>query len=658
MIIKHAVDPNYVLFEPEDLKERKALDKFPGLLKQKLVFYAPSRQHVIYNLFTRLKRVIKDIKYTKEIQEVIEGDIVIKEIPENFHFHTPPLKHQRIALRFAYTFGNFLNLSEPGLGKTKVTLDYIWLIQAKKSLIVCPKALLFVWEEETLKHRPELNTYCIQSTDWEKEWPKIKQADVVVINYDKAVAFREHLLKIKFDFIAVDEGLIKNPKTERTQAIVEIGQNIPSRCVMSGTLVNNSPLDVWSPLRFIEPSLVGTSFSKFREEYALISRHNRFITVGFRKQWEIKEILASCGIVMTKAEWLNSLPPKEFKHIYVQMSDEQRDYYHQLSANYLLQIPETDIEVEVDNPLSVLMKLNQISNGFIYYKENIEESLDELYGKESTKRSKDTRKVHVFKEQPKADALLKLINSDEFNRPEESSSGEDTSPVDGANNCSKQHISTGVREDRGTGRVYQSCDSNDGSSSELRIGLRDNETNSRNGNVLHRRYEQRRAIIWYNLSAERDILEQVLNKANIPFLVVAGGEKNIGGVVNTFNNDTSYRFLLCQAKTINYGVTVMGRGDADDDAEREVGVPAFDPRVSDEIFYSINFSLELFLQQQDRIHRIGQTRKCRYWILLTNSKVERKIADRLEQKLICNKEIIVDLMVNLDDWFEEEKEIH
>ena len=80
----------------------------------------------------------------------------------------------------------------------------------------------------------------------------------------------------------------------------------------------------------------------------------------------------------------------------------------------------------------------------------------------------------------------------------------------------------------------------------------------------------------------------------------------------------------------------------DDDGDDDV-LGAFDSKVSDQIFYSVNFSLEVFLQQQDRIHRIGQTRRCRYWMLLTNSKIERTIASRLEEKLICNKEILVDI---------------
>lgn len=699
MIIQLTTDKKYVLFNPENLQERKKLDSFPGLVKQQLQFYCPNKQHVVYNLFNRLQRKIKDIKYTPEIKELIEGDVVIKEIPADFHFHTKPLKHQMIALRFAYTFGNFLNLSEPGLGKTKVTLDYIYLMKFKKSLIVCPKALRFVWEDERETHRPELSVYVVETTDWEKEASSVLQADVVVVNYDKAISLESYLAKQKFEFIAVDEGLIKNPSTERTKSLTRLSKGIEYRSIMSGTLVNNSPLDVFAPLRFIEPSLVGESFSKFRDEYALASRHNRFITIGYRNVPEVKEMLASCSVIMTKAEWLKDLPAKRFHHKYIQMEDVQRDYYHKLASNYLLQL-ENGSEIEVDNPLSVLIKLNQISNGFVYYKDNEEETLNELYGSDSKPRSKAARKTYVFEKQPKAEALIRLINSEEFNRKDKRTFDANNRSIPGSmagageksgrssstgDNASRIRAQMGLGSDNGSisnsgqdgSRNYtsggvSSSDSFDddilrsdrtlldGSGIIPRRHDPDNHTSESLENTNGRRqknlgsYDQkcsrtdRRAIIWFNLAAELEIIERVLSEHKISYNVIKGGEKDVGGKVRRFNKDPSIRFLVCQAKTINYGVTIMGTSEDDFDGDY---VPEFDPRVSDEIFYSLNFSLEVFLQQQDRIHRIGQTQECNYWLLLTNSKIERTIADRLEEKLICNKEILVDIIGTLDDNF-------
>lgn len=580
MILQHTADNKNVLFVPETPRDHKILKEFPGLTKEGLSHYCPNKQNVVYNLYTRMLRKTSSIKATPAIKSMIDGNVSILDLPEDFKFHTEPLTHQRIALRFAYTFGNFLNLSEPGLGKTKVTLDYIWLMQFSKTIIICPKALLNVWVDETEKHRPELSVYIITSTDWAKEKDEIDKANIVVVNYDKAVALEKYLTFQRFDFIAVDEGLIKNPATERTKSLTRLGKSIKYRSVMSGTLVNNSPLDVFAPVRFVEPSLTGEAFGKFRDEYSIASQRNRFITIGYRNIPEVKDILGSCGIIMTKAEWLKSLPPKEFNRITVHMGDTQRDYYHKLASNYLVNIEELGVEVEVDNPLVVMMKLNQISNGFLYYKEDISETIEEVLcdSEKTSKKSKVKRETYYFKEQPKAEALVTLISSSRFNSH------------DNATGC-------------GT-----------------------------------------RSIIWYNLGAELDIISKVLDRENISYLVIKGGDKDLSAKIKTFNNNPKYQFLVCQSKTLNYGVTVMGNSGEKTEAEEDCILPDFDPIVSDEIFYSLNFSLEIFLQQQDRIHRIGQKRKCKYWLLLTNSKVEQTIADRLESKLVCNREVLVDII--------------
>jgi 1-deoxy-D-xylulose 5-phosphate reductoisomerase len=68
----------------------------------------------------------------------------------------------------------------------------------------------------------------------------------------------------------------------------------------------------------------------------------------------------------------------------------------------------------------------------------------------------------------------------------------------------------------------------------------------------------------------------------------------------------------------------------------------FDSKVSDEIFYSVNFSLEVFLQQQDRIHRISQVNDCEYYILLSTSKMDMKVRKALDEKKQLRKEMLVD----------------
>ena len=62
-----------------------------------------------------------------------------------------------------------------------------------------------------------------------------------------------------------------------------------------------------------------TSFSNFRNEYSVQVKpkgKEYNVIVGFRKVPEIRSILESTSIVMTKKEWLK-LPPKIFEDVIV-----------------------------------------------------------------------------------------------------------------------------------------------------------------------------------------------------------------------------------------------------------------------------------------------------------------------------------------------------
>lgn len=572
MIIKDINNKEVVLFEPETIKERSFLEKFPGLLREGLNFYAPGKARIVQNLFHRLSKKVsaEKIKYTPNVQSmVLEGQKHIP-FPEDFYFYTKPLPHQSLALRFMWEQGSCGLLLDPGLGKTKVVLDYIFMMKFKKVIIVCPKPLLYVWEAEILKHRPELSFYVIKSTDWASEAKGVEGAQVVILNYDKAVALETNLQTIKASFIALDEALIKDYTTIRTKSLTKLRASVPYRCVMSGTLVNNTPLDCFSPIRFIEPSLLGEGVTRFKDRYAVTSKYNQNIILGFMDMEEIQTIISACSIVMRKEEWLSYLPKKRFHNIYTKLNGDALDCYNNLVSNWMFEYDGTTYTY--DNPLPRMGKLLQIANGFSYVVE--EDPLEEMEEEvKKPKKSAKDRKVSFFNSNPKVDALKALI------------------------------------DDRA-------------------------------------RLSNRRAIIWFNFQAELTLLEQSLSKWGIKYLVVKGGEKNIGEKINTFNTDPSYRFLVAQSRTINYGATILGVKDKED---VDV-VPEFSTTISDQIFMSLGFSLEMFLQQQDRIHRIGQEMECNYWLILTDSCIEKAVEEAMTNKIRMSRRLLVDIsksVVNL-----------
>jgi SNF2 family DNA or RNA helicase len=572
MKIKFNVTKDRVLFIHDTAAEYKALIEFPAFLREGPYFYAPAKIHVIFNIINRLKLAFKKIAVDKDVHDFMNLPVKLNPIPESFQYITKPMDFQEIALRFMYTMGSGGILLEPGMGKSKVVLDFIALMQFNRSLILCPKPLTFVWEDEIRVHRPDLSIHVFESTDWDVEWEKAKDKQVVVMNYTKASLMKEQLAKVKFDFIHLDEFLIKDPTSARTLDITKLSYNIPYRCGGSGTLINNSVLDVFAPVRYLEPSLVGTTFSKFLRRHTVRNQRDIHQIVAYQKKDEARSILDTCCIVMTKAEWLK-LPNKTVHDIIVQPSLQQEEFYKGLSKNYAAQI---DGEwVTIDNALVMMAKLSQVSNGFVYISDKKDDDADiiELLAVEEKKpRKKSPRVTKFFDEQPKIVAMLDLIK-----------------------NTTKQ----------------------------------------------------KRAIIWYNSNAEYTLISQALDVEGLTYRAIKGGTKNLGSVVREFNTNPNIQFLLAQAKTLNYGVTVMGTTlEKMENSEIEF-VPGVDPSVHTQIFYSCNFSLEVYLQQMDRVHRLGQTEDCSYYRIFMDTSVERQIKKALEDKMDVRVEMLIDIAESL-----------
>ncbi len=626
-------DRRNVLFVPETTAEDTILTSFPALYKVRGQRYAPAFPSILQNIVKRLKRKIKTITTKdKDIVDLLKRDAELVRIPEDFKYYTKPLEHQELALRFLYTRGGGGLLLDPGLGKTKVVLDYIALKGFVKSLIVCPVALRDVWVDEVATHRPDKTIHVMASTNWDaqmvsakqraKKWseameraaegsdgwkkarsnlmtaereikkiPDLKRADleaaaaadIVVINYNKAVINKDlaaHSIatgvdfltaNMKIDFVALDEALIKAHDSARTKDLLKLAAVVPYRVIMSGTLINNTALDAFAPIRFLQPALTGMAYGKFDQYYGIKikPRGKTFeITIGVSKanMEEIRGILESCSIVMRKEDWLK-LPDKHFHEVRFELSDIQKAMYSGLVSNYVYALPSGEI-VQVDNGLGLLSKVQQIANGFLYYKEVTQDPLDILFGGE---KEDSPRQTFFFEEQPKLNALGDLIDG----------------PI-----------------------------------------------------------KDRKFILWYNCSAEHELVTRFLDERGIKHVSVRGGTKNTGAIVRQFNTDPSITVMICQAKAVNYGITVLGRDPEQLEGMDEV-LPEFTTRVYTHVFYSLNYSLEVFLQQQDRSHRIGQTHDVDYYILLGNCDAETQVYEAMQNKMVIRESVLVDFSKRL-----------
>ncbi|VDM15621.1 unnamed protein product [Wuchereria bancrofti] len=156
---------------------------------------------------------------------------------------------------------NGILADDMGLGKTLQTLCLLAMkIHHKpqaKVLIVCPPTLVNHWCAEWSKFFPTLSPFHkIEEGYREKRLLVDKSQKVTVMSYN-TVRFCTCVQEIEWYYIILDEGhMIRNPTTQLFKALTNI--KAQNRLILSGTPVQNTPIDLWSLFQFLMPGYLGT----------------------------------------------------------------------------------------------------------------------------------------------------------------------------------------------------------------------------------------------------------------------------------------------------------------------------------------------------------------------------------------------------------------
>lgn len=288
-----------------------------------------------------------------------------------------PYEHQRRAAAFALDRlsrgGGAALLMEMGTGKTLTSIGIVGQLWKERRiarlLIVAPLSILGVWRDEFDKFAGY--DYCLsvlegtaaRKADTIKHMAG-KSLQVLVINYESAWRMEKELAEWRPDMIVCDEGhKIKTHNIAASKAMHRLAAKAKYRLLLTGTVITNKPIDVFSQYKFCDPAIYGNSFYQFRNRYFDMVGFGGYTPVMKRSmEGEFTERLHSIAFRATKAECLD-LP--EFTDIVqrIDLEPQAMRIYRQLVRDSYAELAEGS--VTVTNVLSQLLRLSQLTGGYV-----------------------------------------------------------------------------------------------------------------------------------------------------------------------------------------------------------------------------------------------------------------------------------------------------
>lgn len=288
-----------------------------------------------------------------------------------WHLKGTPYKVQQVALsrtsHYPHGYAYFMDM---GLGKTATLLaDFLRLRVAgevDKLVVTAPFALKDDWAEKTIEWAEGNLKVAV--------WPDRgdDDTDVFILYYEafsvgKALGtgFVAGLSDKHRVLFALDESpQIKNNGSVRTKSILSLARNCSFTRILSGMPYLQGPQDLWSQLKFIG-ELHKINYYQFRNRYCRMGGFHGKQVLGPNPetQSELIAILDRCSFRAKKEDWLSDLPPKVYYNRPVALSPSYQSVYAEMAKDLYMEYK--DLEISAPMAVTLMLKLQQISSGFI-----------------------------------------------------------------------------------------------------------------------------------------------------------------------------------------------------------------------------------------------------------------------------------------------------
>jgi SNF2 family DNA or RNA helicase len=262
------------------------------------------------------------------------------------HVPSQPYPYQMEGIAFLMPRYSALLADEMGLGKTiQAILALRLLLHAgliQRTLVVCPKPLVFNWGRELLSWAADLPFEVItgDTLSRRRTW-LVSNCPVKLVNYevltrDAAILADE---SVHFDVVVLDEAQrIKNKESKTAQVVCSIRRS--RSWALTGTPIENRPEDLVNIFEFIDPDRIPPE----------------------TPARQLPKYTADCILRRTKEDVLTDMPPKTIRDAVLELTPAQRESYEMAETEGIVRLNELGDTISVQHVFELVMRLKQICN--------------------------------------------------------------------------------------------------------------------------------------------------------------------------------------------------------------------------------------------------------------------------------------------------------
>lgn len=289
-----------------------------------------------------------------------------------------PHNYQSYAIEYIKNHPVSAVLLDMGLGKTVISLTAIADLLfdsflAHRILVIAPlRVARDTWPAELKKwsHLKHLSFAVAVGPPADRKAALMSNSDITIINRENVQwLIDDSGMPFHFDTVVIDElSSFKNPQSKRFKSLLKVRPKIKRIIGLTGTPSSNGLMDLWAEFRLLDMGhRLGRFITQYRNNYFIADKRNGQIIYSYKPlpyaEEAIYKQISDITISMKSTDYLQ-MPELVSSQYEVQLSEDERERYEQLKAEFVLNI--SNEEITAANAASLTSKLVQLANGAIY----------------------------------------------------------------------------------------------------------------------------------------------------------------------------------------------------------------------------------------------------------------------------------------------------